>query len=31
MGENAFLVALERYLLDRETRARELLEEEGRP
>jgi polar amino acid transport system substrate-binding protein len=31
MGENAFLVALERYLLDRETRARELLEREGRP
>jgi polar amino acid transport system substrate-binding protein len=31
MGENAFLVALERYLLDREMRARELLEEEGRP
>jgi polar amino acid transport system substrate-binding protein len=31
MGENAFLVALERYLLDREAQARALLEEEGRP
>jgi polar amino acid transport system substrate-binding protein len=31
MGENAFLVALERYLLDREAYARELLEREGRP
>jgi polar amino acid transport system substrate-binding protein len=31
MGENAFLVALERYLLDREAHARDLLEREGRP
>jgi polar amino acid transport system substrate-binding protein len=31
MGENAFLVALERFLLDREAEAAELLEREGRP
>jgi polar amino acid transport system substrate-binding protein len=31
MGENAFLVALERFLLDREAEAGELLEREGRP
>jgi polar amino acid transport system substrate-binding protein len=31
MGENAFLVALERFLLDREAEAGEILEREGRP
>ena len=31
MGENAFLVELERFLLDRETEAKALLEREGRP
>lgn len=31
MGENAFLVALERFLLDREGEAAEILEREGRP
>ena len=31
MGENAFLVALERFLLDREALAGEILEREGRP
>lgn len=31
MGENAFLVALERFLLDREGLARRLLEAEGKP
>ena len=31
MGENAFLVALERFLLDREDEAAEILEREGRP
>ena len=31
MGENAFLVALERFLLDREAEAAEILEREGRP
>jgi polar amino acid transport system substrate-binding protein len=31
MGENAFLVALERFLLDRETEAKALLEQEGKP
>jgi polar amino acid transport system substrate-binding protein len=31
LGENAFLVALERFLLDREDEAREILEREGRP
>jgi polar amino acid transport system substrate-binding protein len=31
MGENAFLVALERFLLDREAEAGELLEREGKP
>jgi polar amino acid transport system substrate-binding protein len=31
MGENAFLVALERFLLDREAQAAEILEREGRP
>jgi polar amino acid transport system substrate-binding protein len=30
-GENAFMVALERFLLDRRDRALELLEQEGRP
>jgi hypothetical protein len=30
-GENALLVELERFLLDRKARARELLDEEGRP
>lgn len=31
MGENAFLVALERFLLDRESQAREILDREGTP
>jgi polar amino acid transport system substrate-binding protein len=31
MGENAFLVALERFLLDREAEAAAILEREGRP
>jgi hypothetical protein len=31
MGENAMLVALERFLLDREARAGELLAREGKP
>jgi polar amino acid transport system substrate-binding protein len=31
MGENAFLVALERFLLDREDEAGEILEREGKP
>lgn len=31
MGENAFLVALERFLLDREAEAGEILEREARP
>ena len=31
MGENAFLVELERFLLDREAEAGELLEREGEP
>ncbi|MBE2315618.1 transporter substrate-binding domain-containing protein [Solirubrobacter sp. CPCC 204708] len=31
MGENAMLVTLERFLLDREAYARELLEREGKP
>ena len=31
MGENAFLVALDRYLLDREAEAAEILEREGKP
>jgi polar amino acid transport system substrate-binding protein len=31
MGENAFLIALERFLLDREAEAAEILEREGRP
>jgi polar amino acid transport system substrate-binding protein len=31
MGENAFLVELERFLLDREAEAGELLEREGKP
>jgi polar amino acid transport system substrate-binding protein len=31
MGENAFLVALERFLLDREREAAEILAREGRP
>jgi polar amino acid transport system substrate-binding protein len=31
MGENAFLVALERFLLDREDEAAEILAREGRP
>jgi polar amino acid transport system substrate-binding protein len=31
MGENAFLVALERFLLDREAEAGEILEREGKP
>jgi polar amino acid transport system substrate-binding protein len=31
LGENAFLVALERFLLDRESEARRLLREEGKP
>ena len=31
MGENAFLVELERFLLDRESQARALLEREGEP
>ena len=31
MGENAFLVALERFLLDNEAEAAEILEREGRP
>jgi polar amino acid transport system substrate-binding protein len=31
MGENAFLVALERFLLDREAEAGEILEREGQP
>jgi polar amino acid transport system substrate-binding protein len=31
MGENAFLVKLERFLLDRETEAKALLEQEGTP
>ena len=31
MGENAMLVALERFLLDREAYARELLAKEGKP
>jgi polar amino acid transport system substrate-binding protein len=31
MGENAFLVALERFLLDRETEAAAILEREGKP
>jgi polar amino acid transport system substrate-binding protein len=31
MGENAFLVALERFLLDREGEAAEILAREGRP
>ncbi len=31
MGENAFLVELERFLLDRETEAKALLEREGTP
>jgi polar amino acid transport system substrate-binding protein len=31
MGENAMLVALERFLLDREARAGELLAQEGKP
>jgi polar amino acid transport system substrate-binding protein len=31
MGENAFLVALERFLLDHEAEAGEILEREGRP
>jgi polar amino acid transport system substrate-binding protein len=31
MGENAFLVALERFLLDREAEATEILAREGRP
>jgi len=31
MGENAFLVALERFLLDRESEAEAILEREGRP
>ena len=31
MGENAFLVELERFLLDREGEAAELLAREGKP
>jgi hypothetical protein len=31
MGENAMLVALERFLLDREAHAAEILEQEGKP
>ena len=31
MGENAMLVTLERFLLDREARAGELLRREGKP
>lgn len=31
MGENAMLVTLERFLLDREAHARDLLAEEGKP
>jgi polar amino acid transport system substrate-binding protein len=31
MGENAFLVALERFLLDRESEAQEILAREGKP
>jgi polar amino acid transport system substrate-binding protein len=31
MGENAFLVALERFLLDREAEAAAILEREGKP
>jgi polar amino acid transport system substrate-binding protein len=31
MGENAFLVELERFLLDREAEAAEILEREGKP
>jgi hypothetical protein len=31
MGENAFLVALEQFLLDREGEAAEILAREGRP
>ena len=31
MGENAFLVALERFLLDRESEAAAILEREGVP
>ena len=31
MGENAFLVELERFLLDREAEAGALLEREGKP
>jgi polar amino acid transport system substrate-binding protein len=31
LGENAFLVALERFLLDNEVEAGEILEREGRP
>jgi polar amino acid transport system substrate-binding protein len=31
MGENAFLVALERFLLDREAQAAAILEREGKP
>jgi hypothetical protein len=30
-GENAWLVKLERFLLDRKQRALRLLEQEGRP
>ena len=31
MGENAFLVELERFLLDSESEAAQLLEREGKP
>jgi polar amino acid transport system substrate-binding protein len=31
MGENAFLIELERFLLDREAEAAEILEREGKP
>jgi hypothetical protein len=31
MGENAFLVALDRFLLDREDMAAQILEREGKP
>jgi hypothetical protein len=31
MGENAFLVTLDRFLLDRESEAAAILEREGRP